>query len=72
MRNREEHLAWCKQVALEYLDAGDIGEAIVAMISHMNEHEETKLSNPTLVLLATMYARDGDYAGARRWIEGWR
>jgi hypothetical protein len=38
---REEHLAWCKSRALEYLPA-DPREAFASMGSDLNKHEETK------------------------------
>jgi hypothetical protein len=31
MKDRAEHLAWAKQRALEYLDAGDIANAVTSM-----------------------------------------
>lgn len=38
---RAEHLAWCKQRALEYVDAGDTKGAIASMMSDLNKHPET-------------------------------
>jgi hypothetical protein len=38
---RTEHLAWCKQRALEYVDVGDIQGAFSSMASDMNKHPET-------------------------------
>ncbi len=38
---RAEHLAWCKQRALEYCDAGDLREAFASMISDLHKHTET-------------------------------
>jgi hypothetical protein len=40
--NRQEHLAWCKQRALEYVDSGDLAQALTSMISDLNKHPETK------------------------------
>jgi hypothetical protein len=40
MRSREEHLEWCKQRALEYLDAGDTPQAFTSMMSDLRKHEE--------------------------------
>lgn len=39
---REEHLAWCKQRALEYIDRGQINEGLTSMMSDMNKHDETR------------------------------
>lgn len=41
MRTREEHLAWCKQRALEYIDRGQINEGLTSMMSDMSKHPET-------------------------------
>jgi hypothetical protein len=68
-RTREEHLAWCKERALEYLDHGDVVNAISSMLSDLNKHDETKL-NPTVGVLGLMYACDNDKDGARRFIMG--
>lgn len=72
MRTRDEHLEWCKKNALEYLDAGNIQDAICSMISDLNKHEETKSQNEYLLALGIIYATNCDYDGARRWITGWR
>jgi hypothetical protein len=39
---REEHLTWCKQRALEYVDVGELGNALASMGSDLNKHDETK------------------------------
>ncbi len=39
---REEHLAWCKERALEYVDRGDLGNAFASMVSDLNKHPETQ------------------------------
>lgn len=41
MKTREEHLAWCKQRALEYIDRGEINEGLTSMMSDMSKHQET-------------------------------
>jgi hypothetical protein len=35
------HLQWCKQRALEHVDAGDLGGAIASMQSDLAKHPET-------------------------------
>lgn len=68
---RDEHLAWAKKRALEYLDAGDVVNAITSMGSDLEKHAELK-PNQHLLMIGLMYARDYDREGARRWIEGFR
>ena len=40
--NRDEHLAWCKERAHEYLDRGDVLNAMTSMGSDLNKHLDTK------------------------------
>lgn len=40
-KTRAEHLAWCKQRALEYLPDDPTG-AFTSMASDLNKHEETR------------------------------
>jgi hypothetical protein len=71
--SRDEHLAWCKRRALEYVDAGDLSLAVAGMASALKTHPDT--DNPALNGLATigmMYVADGDKAAVQRWIEGFR
>jgi hypothetical protein len=39
---RQEHLDWCKQIALEYAEKGDTDNAIKSLMSDLAKHEETK------------------------------
>lgn len=39
---REEHVAWCKIRALEYVDAGELVNAFASMGSDLDKHPETK------------------------------
>jgi len=39
---REEHLAWCKQRALEYVDADDMVNAFGLIVSDLGKHEGTQ------------------------------
>ena len=41
-RTRTEHMAWCKQRALEYVDRGDIKNAFASMVSDLKKHPETE------------------------------
>ena len=38
---RSEHLDWCKQRALEYVDSGDLTSAYASMVSDLSKHDET-------------------------------
>jgi hypothetical protein len=38
---RDEHLAWCKQRALVYVDAGDLSQAFTSMGSDLDKHPAT-------------------------------
>jgi hypothetical protein len=69
---REEHLCWCKQRALVYVDRGDLTNALASMASDVRKHPETE--TPAVV---TLLAMEGtrcvmaqDVAGMRRLIEG--
>jgi len=70
-RTRDEHLEWCKQRAREYLDAGDLANAVASMASDMHKHPECGV-NESLVLLGMLYVTQLDEDGVRRWVEGFR
>ncbi len=40
--NRQEHLEWCKQRALQILSEGDIQGAYASFMSDMKNHPETE------------------------------
>ena len=66
---REQHLAWCRQRALEYLAIGDIQNAVRSMMSDLQKHNETRsISNRELMALSVMMSGDLDLA--RRYIDG--
>lgn len=66
---RAEHLEWCRGRALEYLGRGDLLNAAASMGSDLSKHPETR-QPAVILLLGVAYARDGDAASLRRWIEG--
>lgn len=68
MTERKEHLAWCKQRATEYLDRGDLTNAITSMASDMGKREDTNIPAP-LIMLGVLALNDGPDA-VRRWIDG--
>ena len=68
---RTEHLAWCKQRALQYVDAGDLQGAFNSMASDMRKHPET--ANTDIQMLGLMLMMNGHLdspAKMRDWIEG--
>jgi hypothetical protein len=68
---REEHLQWCKDRALEYLNRGDVVNAVTSMMSDLDKHDETRLPNGhPLRALGIMAAMRRDGLDARRFIEG--
>jgi hypothetical protein len=67
---RDEHLALSKARALEFIDAGDLVNAVSSLGSDLRKHEDT--NNPALsglVAIGMMYVMDGDREAVRRWIE---
>jgi len=71
MMTREEHLAWCKRRALEYVIAGDLVNAVASMGSDLKKHPETKV-DPYLLMAGALAASQGQTDGVRRWIEGFK
>lgn len=67
---RAEHLAWCKERALEYVPS-DLSSAVASMLSDMNKHSETELTGgrEMLGMLGLMELKNGPDA-VRRWITG--
>lgn len=39
---RAEHLAWCKERSLEYVDAGNLEEAFASFASDITKHPDTE------------------------------
>jgi hypothetical protein len=71
---RSQHLAWSKQRALEYVERGELANAIASMISDLGKHPETAKSVLAGAIIAPLESTDaGDsrhvYA-VRKWIEG--
>lgn len=68
---REEHLKWCKQRALEYVDAGDIQNAFASMVSDLGEHDETRGHIGIELGSAMLFGGHmNTLPEARKWIEG--
>lgn len=49
MTTEKEHLVWCKQRALEYVDKGDLTGAFASFVSDMKKHSDTA-NHPALAL----------------------
>lgn len=68
---RSEHLAWCKQRALEYVEAGDLQSAMASMSSDLNKHPETSNHDgTTLGLMLMISGHLSTQDEMRRHIEG--
>jgi len=46
---RTEHIRWCKDRALEYVDNGDLTNAYASMVSDLGKHDET-MNHPAIEL----------------------
>lgn len=70
-RTRSEHVAWCKERALEYVTMGDLDQALASMCSDLGKHQGTQSLMQLAIGLsmATPGERD-DPAKMRRFIEG--
>jgi hypothetical protein len=66
--SREEHLAWAKQRALEYLPRDPL-EAMTSMMSDLTKHPDLK-NHVGLRIAPMFYGAHGDPVAVRRWIEG--
>lgn len=68
---RADHLAWCKQRALAYVDAGDLPQAWASMGSDLAKHPETE--RHSAIQLGTMLLLGGQLSSRekmRKFIEG--
>ncbi len=68
---RAEHLQWCKDRALEYIDARDVSQAVASMCSDLSKHPET--ANHAGIQLGTMLMIGGQMntvTEAEKWING--
>lgn len=68
---RAEHLAWCKERALQYVEIGDLHQAFASFGSDMNKHDETAgHAALTLGLMLMMGGHLSTPAEMRKFIEG--
>lgn len=66
---RDEHLAFCKQRANEYLDVGEVEQAFNSMASDLAKHPKTQHLTE-LMPLGMIELQRRDIPGMRRFIEG--
>jgi hypothetical protein len=72
--DRDEHMAWAKQRALEYVERGDLQNALASMASDLRKHPDTDTHAAAFLLSAEgiRCVMAGDTTGMRRLIEGFR
>lgn len=70
--NRAEHLQWCKDRALEYLNNGLIADGMASFISDMAKHEGTNasLNNGLSTLIIVQAIMSNSQAECIRCVEG--
>jgi len=71
METRKEHLDWCKQRALEYVETNDLQGAFASFQSDMEKHPET--SNHLALEKGTMLLLSGNLSTTYQmedWING--
>ncbi len=67
--SRAEHLAFCKRRALEFVDAGDLPNALTSMLSDLEKHTETRMIRSEVRNLGLKIAMHGTMGDMRAWIE---
>lgn len=72
MTDYAEQMAWCKKRALEYVDRGDLINALASFASDITKDESTNTeANVTLAgTMGLLYVMNDDTVGFRRFIEG--
>ena len=73
MTTRAEHLAWCKQRALAYVDRGELDNAFASFASDLNKSDETSRAALLMVNLGMPLLVAGQLSTSqemRRFIEG--
>jgi hypothetical protein len=69
---RDEHLAWAKARALEYLDQGDVRRAVTSIMSDLTKHPGLAPGVALMGPLAMQTMIADDVREARRFIEGFQ
>ena len=58
--DRAEHLQWCKDRALEYVNAGQLDQALTSILSDLGKHPETEGSLKSRAPLGMMMLITGE------------
>lgn len=69
--SRQEHLDWCKNRALEYINNGDAENTWASMVSDLSKHEDT--AGHPAIELGMMLMFSGNMSGiaeTKKFIEG--
>jgi hypothetical protein len=66
---RDEHLAWAKKRAHEYVDRGELMNAVTSMGSDMKKHPELGINDHVFLAGCMFEVKKGPEA-VRRWIDG--
>jgi hypothetical protein len=67
---RPEDLNLYKQRALDYLDRGELGQAVASLGNDLRNHPEyCNRTNDARMILGMLYVINGNELGVRRWIE---
>lgn len=64
---RDEHLKWCKQRALEYLQPGEyfsLDDAMASMASDLGKHDETRKDHQRTIGLMFQLRASGNLSTA--------
>jgi len=69
---RDEHIAFCKQRANEYLDRDDVKNGVTSMLSDLLKHPETRDVGKAMAMIGMLCIMENDLHGARRFVEGFR
>ena len=76
MTSRDQHLEWCKDRAMVYIDDHDLINAMASFASDLRKHPETMdvgiATDYLLAALGTMYVMNNDVHGMRQLIQGVR
>ena len=67
--NRQEHLQWAKDRAVEYCDKGDTMMAYASFISDIGKHPDLHYDD-FLISMGMRAAMSGDVRQTRHFIEG--
>jgi hypothetical protein len=72
-KTREQHLKWCKDRAMEYVNMGDNSQALASMASDLGKHPDTAPSSgmaSTLGIGLLMAGQLGTVEQGAKFIQG--